>query len=63
MGKMPKTEILSFEQYQVTPYLSGLLELDPDTDVFELERLRIADDIPLMFERSIFLLSFSRVKH
>ncbi|MGS7001383.1 GntR family transcriptional regulator [Streptococcus pyogenes] len=52
MGKMPKTEILSFEQYQVTPYLSGLLELDPDTEVFELERLRIADDMPLMFERS-----------
>ncbi|HES4263081.1 TPA: GntR family transcriptional regulator [Streptococcus pyogenes] len=52
MGKMPKTEILSFEQYQVTPYLSGLLEIDVDTDVFELERLRIADDMPLMFERS-----------
>ncbi|MGT2934798.1 GntR family transcriptional regulator [Streptococcus castoreus] len=52
MGKIPKTKILSFEQHPITPYLSRLLELDTDIDVFELERLRIADEMPLMFERS-----------
>ncbi|VEH31819.1 GntR family transcriptional regulator [Streptococcus equi subsp. equi] len=29
-----------------------MLDLDVDTDVFELERLRIADGKPLMFERT-----------
>lgn len=52
LGKIPKTTILSFEQTQVTSYLSKKLGMDEDSQVYELERLRIADSKPLMFERS-----------
>ncbi|ONH63975.1 HTH-type transcriptional repressor YvoA [Streptococcus parauberis] len=52
LGKIPKTTILSFEQTQVTPYLSKKLGMEEDSQVYELERLRIADSKPLMFERS-----------
>ncbi|HEK9991317.1 TPA: GntR family transcriptional regulator [Streptococcus equi subsp. zooepidemicus] len=51
-GRKPQTVILSFERIKTTAYLSGMLDLDVDTDVFELERLRIADGKPLMFERT-----------
>lgn len=51
-GREPKTTILSFEKLTVTPYLSTLLDVNKGTEIFELERLRLADDKPLMLERT-----------
>lgn len=51
-GREPKTTILSFEKLTVTPYLSNLLDVNKGTEIFELERLRLADDKPLMLERT-----------
>lgn len=52
LGKQPKTTILSFEKVSVTPYLASYLNMDVGSDVYELERLRLADGLPLMFERT-----------
>ncbi|MEQ9764525.1 GntR family transcriptional regulator [Streptococcus jiangjianxini] len=52
LGKKPETRILSFEKVQVTPYLATYLNMELGTEVFELERLRLADGLPLMFERT-----------
>ncbi|MCK1215701.1 GntR family transcriptional regulator [Streptococcus uberis] len=51
-GREPKTTILSFEKLTVTSYLSNLLDVNKGTEIFELERLRLADDKPLMLERT-----------
>lgn len=52
LGKQPQTTILSFEKVSVTPYLASYLNMDVGSDVYELERLRLADGLPLMFERT-----------
>ncbi|HEM6116545.1 GntR family transcriptional regulator [Streptococcus pluranimalium] len=52
LGKTPKTRILSFEKVTVTPYLASYLNMEVGSDVFELERLRLADGFPMMFERT-----------
>ena len=52
LGKTPKTTILSFEKVKVTPYLATYLDMEVGSEVYELERLRLADGLPLMFERT-----------
>ncbi|VTS33785.1 GntR family transcriptional regulator [Streptococcus porcinus] len=52
IGKGPKTEIISFEKVAVRDYLEKFLEMDADGEAFELERVRLADGEPMMFERS-----------
>lgn len=52
LGKKPETKILSFERVLVTSYLSSYLDMPVGTEVFEVERLRLADGQPLMFERT-----------
>lgn len=51
-GRKPQTKIISFEGMAVTPYLSSLLGLAVGTEIIEIERLRLADDMPLMLERT-----------
>lgn len=52
LGKIPKTIILSFQKIPVTESLAKELNLTIDDEVFELERLRLADGITMMLERS-----------
>ncbi|MTB64274.1 UTRA domain-containing protein [Streptococcus sp. zg-86] len=52
VGRVPKTQILSFEKIQATDYLAQRLQVAVDDPVFELERLRLADGIPMMLERT-----------
>lgn len=52
LGKTPETKILSFEKVPVTAYLASYLNMEVGTEVFELERLRLVDGLPLMFERT-----------
>lgn len=52
MGKVPKTVILSFETVEATDYIASHLQLNEGEPVFELERLRLADGIPMMLERT-----------
>ena len=52
MGRSPQTILLSFESLCVSDSLGKQLQLDTGEEVFVLERLRLADGIPMMFERS-----------
>ncbi|MCU9533418.1 GntR family transcriptional regulator [Streptococcus sp. CSL10205-OR2] len=52
LGKVPKTEILSFSEVKASDYIAKQLNLSQNDMVYEIERLRIADDVPMMVERS-----------
>ncbi|NQN48875.1 GntR family transcriptional regulator [Streptococcus suis] len=52
IGKVPKTSILSFRCIQVSDYIAQQLQLSHGEVVYEIERLRLADDIPMMLERT-----------
>lgn len=52
LGKTPQTKILSFEKVMASEHLAKQLQLKPGDSVFELERLRLADGVPMMLERS-----------
>lgn len=52
VGKVPRTSILSFELVKATDYIAQHLQLNPGEEVFELERLRLADEVPMMLERT-----------
>lgn len=52
IGKVPKTSILSFRCIQVSDYIAQQLQLSHGETVYEIERLRLADDIPMMLERT-----------
>ncbi|NQP32661.1 GntR family transcriptional regulator [Streptococcus suis] len=52
MGKVPKTTILSFQEMDASEYISQQLMIDIGEKVYELERLRLADGIPMMLERT-----------
>lgn len=52
MGKVPKTMILSFRKTIGTDFICQQLQLGLGDPVFELERLRLADGVPMMLERT-----------
>lgn len=52
IGKKPQTEILSFHRMQASEQVAKTLQISSGAWVFELERLRLADDVPMMLERS-----------
>ena len=52
LGRHPQTQILSLEIKPVSEDLAASLQLEKGDQVVELERLRLADGIPLMLERS-----------
>ncbi|MGV3080310.1 GntR family transcriptional regulator [Streptococcus sp. 32226D021BW] len=52
IGKEPRTSILSFQTVPATDYLAQHLQLRKGEEVFEIERLRLADEIPMMLERT-----------
>lgn len=52
IGKVPRTKVLSFAEIAVDHQLASKMELKPLEDVYRIERLRLADDEPLMYEIS-----------
>lgn len=52
IGKIPSTKILSFSTILVTDFIAQQLQVSLGDQVFELERLRLADGIPMMLERT-----------
>lgn len=52
LGKKPITKTLSFERVKATEQIARELQIDFGADVFEIERLRLADDVPMMLERT-----------
>lgn len=52
LGKVPRTEVLSFSVISVDERLARKMRLKPLDEVYKVERLRIADNQPLMHETS-----------
>lgn len=52
IGKVPRTSILSFELVKASDYIAQHLQLSQGEEVFEVERLRLADEVPMMLERT-----------
>lgn len=52
MGKEPKTIILDFEVIESNKYFSEQLGIHKGSKLIKIKRLRLADDEPMMLERS-----------
>src|SRR5690625_2077020 len=52
MGKTPATKVLSFEEITINEQLAKKMDVKPLDEVFQVIRLRLADDEPLMYETS-----------
>lgn len=52
IGKVPRTSILSFKLVKASDYIVQHLQLSQGEEVFEVERLRLADEVPMMLERT-----------
>ena len=52
IGKQPATKVLSFLEIAVEERLANTMGLEPYDEVFQIVRLRLADDEPLMYETS-----------
>ncbi|MGT2743742.1 GntR family transcriptional regulator [Streptococcus plurextorum] len=52
LGKAPKTQILSLAKMKASEQVAKGLQVPLGTAVFELVRLREADDVPMMLERT-----------
>lgn len=52
IGKIPTTKVLSFSEIAIDQQLASKMNLEPFEDVFRIVRLRLADDIPFMYETS-----------
>ena len=52
LGRVPRTEILEFEVTEATKSVAEHLDLHLGDKVFRMKRLRLADDVPMMVERT-----------
>lgn len=52
LGKVPKTNILSFKVNQANPYIAKNLGISEGEEIYKLERLRCADGMPMMLENT-----------
>lgn len=52
IGKKPQTKILSFERKEANSYFSRKLDVEIGDQVIKLKRLRFADGLPVMLERT-----------
>lgn len=52
LGKVPQTKILSFRLIEAPESIAQQMQIKPGDLIFEIERLRIANDIAMMIERS-----------
>mgnify|MGYP000518399043 CR=1 FL=1 len=49
-GRKPSTRLLRFEKRMAGERTAGRLEIRSETEVFQIERLRLADDVPVAYE-------------
>ncbi|WP_019244157.1 MULTISPECIES: GntR family transcriptional regulator [Bacillus] len=49
-GLTPSSEILSYEVVPASPSVSQKLEIDVEKPVLQIERIRLADDVPMAIE-------------
>ncbi len=52
LGKEPKTQIISFERREANSFFARNLQVELGSQIIKLKRLRIADEIPMMLERT-----------
>lgn len=52
LGKAPSTKVLSFEKMAIDERLAMKMGLKPLDGVYKIVRLRLADEMPLMYETS-----------
>ena len=52
LGKLPETKILEFEKIEANKYLANQLNVSLGEALYKLKRLRLADNQPMMLERS-----------
>jgi len=52
LGKTPSTEVLSFEEIVIDERMAEKLAVEAFSEVFQIVRLRLADNEPLMYETS-----------
>lgn len=52
LGKKPKTELISFEKKEANSYFVRNLQINLGDPMIKIKRLRIADGIPMMLERT-----------
>ncbi|WP_234031426.1 GntR family transcriptional regulator [Lentibacillus cibarius] len=52
LGKRPVTKVLSFREIEIEERIATKMNLEPLDEVFQVVRLRIADNVPLMYETS-----------
>lgn len=52
LGRVPRTEILEFEVAEASKSVAERLGLRLGDSVFRMRRLRLADDVPMMVERT-----------
>ncbi|GAA0591517.1 GntR family transcriptional regulator [Virgibacillus siamensis] len=51
-GKTPATQVLSFREIALDERLANKMDMAPFEEIFQVVRLRLADDEPLMYETS-----------
>lgn len=51
-GKKPRTQILSFKEIEATKFLASQMQVAIGEPLYKLKRLRLADELPMMVERS-----------
>ncbi len=54
MGLIPSTRVLHFQKKKPQDFIRELLEIDTDEDIYEVERLRLADNEPVAIETDFF---------
>ncbi|MFC3928170.1 GntR family transcriptional regulator [Streptococcus caprae] len=52
IGKVPSTRILSFRKVSASESIANQLNVPFGSTLYEIERLRLANDVPMMFERT-----------
>lgn len=50
LGKIPKSKILDFALEKSNDKISKILNIEPSSKIYKIVRLRLTDDIPLIYE-------------
>ncbi|WP_338232176.1 GntR family transcriptional regulator [Companilactobacillus muriivasis] len=58
LGRVPTTRIISFEKKEVNAYFAENMNLTDGEIIIKVERLRLADNEPMMFERTYLPLKY-----
>ncbi|MDU5336014.1 GntR family transcriptional regulator [Enterococcus sp.] len=58
LGKVPRTDVLSFQKIEANKYLAEQLNVTLGTSLIEIERLRSADGVEMMLEMSYLPVQF-----